>query len=167
MNNKPSYDLASDMLTKLASPENVALFRKDYVVAEDENDAKHVETYEDDSNDAQASEEDTSNAEDDSSDENDSDDVSLALDTAVASLLSASAALDAVGFEKSASLSLKLASFVVDAKKKQDVIKNQKDFKKHVKDVKKEEADKYKSTSKSKSTNSVKPKSKPGTRNKK
>ena len=46
------------------------------------------------------------------------DEAVLAFDQAIGSLLSASAALDAAGLEKSASLSLHLANFVVEAKKK-------------------------------------------------
>ena len=45
-------------------------------------------------------------------------DETLAFDVAIDSLLTASAALDNIGMEKTASLSLKLASLVVEAKKK-------------------------------------------------
>lgn len=124
MKNNFSDSIANEMLKKMASQENVSLFRKDYVIAEDENDAKKVEesSSEEDSSEADkdCSEECSEECCDKDEDDSDADDVSLALDTAVASLLSASAALDAVGFEKSASLSLKLASFVVEAKKKGD-----------------------------------------------
>lgn len=50
---------------------------------------------------------------------------STAFDIAIDSLLTASAALDSVGMEKSSSLSLKLASLVVEAKKKD--VKDKKD----------------------------------------
>lgn len=138
--------MAAEMLVRLASAENVSLFRKDFVVAQDVNDAKKKDLDEDcsdvDDNDAKKkhsdadSDEDCSDADDaddndarkhdSDEDDSDADDMSLALDTAVASLLSASAALDAVGFEKSASLSLKLASFVLEAKKKSDAKKKSK-----------------------------------------
>ena len=61
--------------------------------------------------------EDNSDA-DDNDDEDNSDAQDQALDVALASLLNASAALDSVGFEKSASLSLSIAGFVAEAKAK-------------------------------------------------
>lgn len=57
--------------------------------------------------------------------EPDQDMTSTAFDVAIDSLLTASAALDSVGMEKSSSLSLKLASLVVEAKKKD--VKDKKD----------------------------------------
>jgi len=65
-----------------------------------------------------------------------SDEVELALDTALGNLLSASSAFDAAGFEKSASLTLELANFVVEAKKKAD--KKKKSKKSDKKDSKKD-----------------------------
>ena len=88
----------------------------------DVNPAKDKEVEEDY---CMADDEDDNDAED-SSDDNDaddsSDDVSAALDVALAHLLTASAALDAAGFTKSASLSLSLSEFVSEAaaKKKKD-----------------------------------------------
>lgn len=65
---------------------------------------------------------DESCASDEEEDESMADDsemkTSTAFDLAIDSLLTASAALDSVGMEKSAAFSLKLASFVVTAKKK-------------------------------------------------
>src|SRR6185436_16032743 len=60
---------------------------------------------------------------------------SSALDVAIDSLLTASAALDRAGLERGSSLSLKLASLVVEAKKKEDSKK--KDSKKSNSDSKK------------------------------
>jgi hypothetical protein len=53
-------------------------------------------------------------------------DVLASLDEAFANLLNASAALDAIGFDKSASLSLNLANFLVEAKKKVEDKKSKK-----------------------------------------
>jgi len=85
----------------------------DESAAEDDNDAEDA----DDENDAD--------------DDSDDDDVSNALDASLASLLNASAALDSAGLEKTASLVLDLAGFVVTAKKKaKDSKKKKKDSKK-------------------------------------
>lgn len=69
--------------------------------------------------------------------------VTASLDEAFAHLLNASALLDAVGFEKSAALSLNLAGFLVEAKKKV------KDKKKKKKDSKSKSSGKSNSSSKS------------------
>lgn len=83
---------------------------------------------------------------------------STALDVAIDSLLTASAALDSVGMEKSAAYSLKLASLVVEAKKaKKDKKKGKKGDKKgDKKDSKKETSKSSKSDSKSSSKSSKK-----------
>ena len=67
---------------------------------------------------------------------------SAAFDVAIDSLLTASAALDNVGMEKTASLSLKLASLVVEAKKKKN--EDKKDKEKAAKEKAKEKAAKEK-----------------------
>ena len=130
-----SDSMASEMLTRLASDENASLFRKDFV-PQDQNAAADSKDSKDssDSNDVKDSsgssdDEDCSMADDSDEDDSDADDVSLALDTAVASLLSASAALDSCNFIKSAGLSLRLATFVAEAKKKSDSKKSKKDSK--------------------------------------
>ena len=73
------------------------------------------------------------------------DDATLAFDTAIGSLLSASSALDAAGMVKSATLSLELAQFVVEAKKK---MKDKKKLKKKKMDSGKSKSDSKKSDSK-------------------
>jgi hypothetical protein len=74
-----------------------------------------------DKNKAEDSSTDGSSSSSDSNDVKDgsSDKISSAFDIAIDGLLTASAALDSVGFEKSASLSLRIASFVAEAKKKE------------------------------------------------
>lgn len=90
----------------------------------DDNDARRAKSSDEDSSNADDDDNDArraKNSDDDSSDANDSsaeEMTSSAFDMAIDSLLTASAALDTVGMEKSASLSLKLASLVVEAKKK-------------------------------------------------
>jgi hypothetical protein len=71
---------------------------------------------------------DDNDAADGSSDECAADDekVSSAFDIAIDGLLTASAALDSVGLEKTSTLSLKIASFVVEAKKKEKAKKDEK-----------------------------------------
>jgi len=59
-----------------------------------------------------------------------------AFSVAIDSLLTASAALDAVGMEKTSALSLKLASLVVEAKKKNTKDKKEKKTNKDKKDSK-------------------------------
>lgn len=96
----------------------------------DDNAAKDME------DESCADDSDDENSADDSDDESDADDsdecsaddekVSSALDIAIDGLLTASAALDSVGFEKSSTLSLKIASFVVEAKKKEKEKKSKK-----------------------------------------
>lgn len=89
-----------------------------------------------DSDDANKDSSDSSHADDE---DNASDDIksSAAFDVAIDSLLTASAALDAVGMEKSATFSLKLASLVVEAKKKEKESKKSKKDSKDSKDSKK------------------------------
>jgi len=109
---------------KDSSDENDARKHKD---SSDENDArKHKDSSSEDSSHAddnearkhKKSEEDSSK--DSSKDSSDADDLKseAAFAVAIDSLLTASAALDSVGMEKSAAFSLKLASIVVEAKKK-------------------------------------------------
>lgn len=94
--------------------------------ADDDNDAKkkkkfNFEKKKDDSG-SSSSKSDSSSADDESyaddSDSSDEEKSSMAFNTAIDSLLTASAALDYVGLGRSSSLSLKLASLVVQAKKK-------------------------------------------------
>lgn len=73
------------------------------------------------------------------------DEAVLAFDTAIGNLLSASSALDAAGLVKSATLSLELAQFVVEAKKK---MKDKKKLKKKKMDSGKSKSDSKKSDSK-------------------
>lgn len=76
-------------------------------------------------------------------------DMNMSLDTATASLLSASATLDSIGLFKAATLTLKLAKFVNDSKKKlkeKDSAKN----KKNLKNLKKDKEDKKNDFKKSK-----------------
>jgi hypothetical protein len=82
----------------------------------DDNDARKSKKKDDDEEDEK----------DDKKDEDKADDLSAAaaFDVAIDSLLSASAALDSVGMEKSAALSLRLATLVVEAKKKDKDDKN-------------------------------------------
>jgi len=90
---------------------------------------------------------DDSYADDEESDESDADDSdsdgdsNAAFDVAIDSLLTASAALDSVGMEKSATFSLKLASLIVEAKKDKAEEKKKKDEKK-AKDKEKKEKEK-------------------------
>lgn len=94
----------------------------DDMFADDENDAKDSDKKDSDKKDSEeekGSESDSSSADDDDNDASDPEEMSSsAFDLAIDSLLTASAALDSVGMEKSSSLSLKLASLVVEAKKK-------------------------------------------------
>jgi len=94
----------------------------------DDNDArKKKDSSSDSSSDSQSADDndarkkkDSSDSSSDSSDADDDEDMksSAAFNVAIDSLLTASAALDVVGMEKSAALSLQLASLVVEAKKK-------------------------------------------------
>lgn len=124
MNNKSVSDfVAASMNAVLNSSEHQSLFGGTYKTASDVNEVKDEEETscsadscdaddeEVDENDA--STEDYSFAEDCEEDE----DVSAAYDVAIDSLITASAALDSLGIEKGASVSLKLASLIVEAKK--------------------------------------------------
>lgn len=123
----------------------------------DDNDAKKKKE--------ESSSSDSHSASDGSSDEADSsyaDDMeSSAFDVAIDSLLTASAALDNVGMEKSAALSLKLASIVVEAKKKE------KDSKKSKKDSKKSDSNDARSKKKDDSKKDSKSSSSKGSSKKK
>ncbi len=135
MKTKGFSDLvASDMLAKLASEDHLSLFHKNYVVAEDQTDelnAKDSSVEEEDcsmADDEDADDNDASDSDEDESDADDAeeDDVSNAMDAAVAHLVMACDKLDYIGFEKSASFTAKLASFVAEAKKKSDEKKSDK-----------------------------------------
>jgi hypothetical protein len=65
-------------------------------------------------------------ADDNSAKDGSSDMSSTALDIAIDGLLTASAALDSVGFSKTSALSLRIASLVVEAKKKEKAKKDEK-----------------------------------------
>lgn len=95
----------------------------DDLLASDENDAKDKKKDKEDKKEEEEDKEDKEDKDDkDEKDKNDAFDSeemsSSAFDLAIDSLLTASAALDSVGMEKSSTLSLKLASLVVEAKKK-------------------------------------------------
>lgn len=94
----------------------------DDMFADDENDAKDSDkkdSEKDEEDEDKKSDKDSASADDDDNDASDPEEMSSsAFDLAIDSLLTASAALDSVGMEKSSSLSLKLASLVVEAKKK-------------------------------------------------
>lgn len=80
---------------------------------------------------------------------------STAYDIALDSLLTASAALDSVGFAKSAAISLKIASLVAEAAKKKEKAKGKKDEKSTSKSKKEDSKSKSKKEdSKSKSSKS-------------
>jgi len=123
-NNSVSDFVASTMDALLGSEEYKTLFHKGFVSqaqAEEPTEESSVDNSDaDDFVDADA------NASDDGDDNDmrggscsDADEkMSSAFDVAINSLLTASAALDYAGMESGSSLSLKLASFVVDAKKK-------------------------------------------------
>jgi hypothetical protein len=116
----------------------------------DDNDAKKKKEESSDSsdsssaddNDAKKKKEESSDSSDSSSADDEDMKSSTAFDVAIDSLLTASAALDNVGMEKSASLSLKLASLVVEAKKKKNSDKKEKE--KAAKEKAKEKASKEK-----------------------
>jgi len=177
MSNKSVSDfVAAAMDAALKSQEYKSLFGTQYKFASDENDAKKHEhkcekcgkdmdscmcdsaMADDNAAKDKDDEGDSSYAKDhsdgDSSDASDgsSDDSkhSAAFDVAIDSLLTASAALDSVGMEKSASFSLKLASLVVEAKKKDKKDKKDSNFKKMMDAKKKKKMmdDKKKSDSK-------------------
>ena len=125
-NNSVSDFVASTMDALLGSEEYKTLFHKGFVSnASDESaeksteDKSHAEDFTLDNNDA-ADDDDNNEVSDNNDMKGEScsaeEKVSTALDVAIDSLLTASAALDSVGLESSSSLSLKLASFVVEAK---------------------------------------------------
>lgn len=96
-----------------------------------------------DDNDAKKHKDSSSSSSSDSSKADDDDDMKAQAAFAVAldSLLTASAALDAVGMEKTAEVSLRLASLVAEAKKKdKDSKKSKKDSKDSKKDSKKSDS---------------------------
>jgi len=92
----------------------------------DDNDAKKKWNFEKKEKSSDSSDADDNDARkhkkeessEDSSSANDGLEVATAFDIAIDSLLTASAALDTIGFDKSATISLKLASFITEAKKK-------------------------------------------------
>jgi len=171
MKNKSVSDLvAFAMNENLESEAHKSLFGGEYVVraeqdvaCADDNHAEHKSSEdcdmandkEDDDDDNYAKDadgdDDDNDADDEDEDDNDADDVSLALDTAAANLITASAALDAAGFEKTASLSLQMATFICNAaaKKKKDS-KDKKKSDKKKSDAKKS-SEKKKSDDKKKS----------------
>jgi hypothetical protein len=167
MNNKSVSDfVAAAMNAALQSEEHKSLFNTQYKFAstEDENDAKdkcskcdkkHDECKCGDSmmaddNDAKKKKdsEDSKDSRDSSSaDDQDSEELSsAAFDVAIDSLLTASAALDSVGLARGSALSLKLASLVVEAKKKDS--SKDKDKEKAAKEKAKEKAAKEKEKAK-------------------
>lgn len=91
VSNDPSTGFSEDIVWEWRAPDD--MFAPDYLP--DESKDNSDSSYADDS----------------------SDDVSAAYDVAIDSLITASAALDSLGLEKSATVSLKLASFIVEAKK--------------------------------------------------
>jgi hypothetical protein len=126
MNNKSVSDyVAATMDAVLKSEAHQTLFGTKY--ASDENEAKKCSCGEDGcscgdtqmaSDELEVKEE---SCEQDSSCADDlPEDDNSAYDVAIDGLLSASAALDSIGFEKSAIISLNLASLIVEAKKKND-----------------------------------------------
>lgn len=149
MSNKNISDyVAAAMDAALKSEAHQSLFGTQYKYASDQSDAKDKcskcgdkcscgDTMMADDQDAKKKKEleDSSSADDqdakkkkdsedsssDSKDSSSADDlsVSAAFDVAIDSLLTASAALDQVGLEKSSAFSLKLATLVVEAKKKE------------------------------------------------
>lgn len=138
--------VASDMNARLASDEHKSLFRG--VFASEEAPEVDVASADDkeDEEEKDCSMADDAEAED--ADDNEADDVSMAFDTAVASLLTASAALDVVGFEKAATMSVNLATLVVEAAKKAKDSKKKDSKKSDKKDSKDSKKDSKKSDKK-------------------
>lgn len=180
MNNKSVSDfVAATMNAVLNSKEHQSLFKTAQF-----NDVAPVDAPELsevlDVNDASTSEtscdndEDESCANDDSCDQDKDDEScvddepmeSAAYDVAIQSLLTASAALDSIGMEKSATVSLKLASLIVDAKKLEKSTKSTKVKKDNKKDGKKDSKKDGKDSKKSKpaSKPASKPTSKPASK---
>ena len=165
MKNKSVSDfVAAAMDAALKSDEHKSLFNTQYkyASAEDENDAKdkcskcdkkHDECKCGDSmmaddNDAKKKKdsEDSKDSKDSSSADDQEEMSSAAFDVAIDSLLTASAALDSVGLSRGSAFSLKLASLVVEAKKK-DAAKD-KEKEKAAKEKAKEKAAKEKEKAK-------------------
>jgi hypothetical protein len=121
---KLSDKIASDMRAYLESDECERVFGTKMATASTEEDSCAAHDHSSEEMDARdhSSEEDCGDATDHKDEEDcdmaEDEKVSVALSTALASLLTASAALDSVGFEKSASLSLDVANFISEAKKK-------------------------------------------------
>jgi hypothetical protein len=178
MNNKSvSNFVAAAMDAALKSAEHKSLFGTQYKFASevDENDAKggcakckkescecmdssmsDDQNLSDDENDARKKKkevEESSSSSSSSSDSSSADDdanmaAEAAFNVAIDSLLTASAALDRVGLEKSAAYSLKLASFVVEAKKVDEKAAKAKAKAKADKEKAKAKADKEKAKAK-------------------
>lgn len=131
MNNKSVSDfVAATMDAVLKSQEHNSLFNTTYKFASDENSAETMEDSNEDScsanDDIEADDNDAETVEVFEEDTSDADDLNAGLydvsanyDVAIDSLLTASAALDSVGLERSSTVSLKLASLVLEAKKKE------------------------------------------------
>lgn len=162
MNKNVSDFVAATMDAVLKSDRHKSLFGTTYKFAADMCDKCHkiectcdASSADDSDDDTTTSIEDTASAfdgtvvndtnhvydeEDDSCEANDEEMLSSAFDVAIDSLLTASAALDKVGLPRGSSFSLKLASLVVEAKKKEDSKK--KDSKKSSKDSRKKNSKK-------------------------
>lgn len=148
-NEDMSNMIASQMYKTLSSPEHQEIFGLDKTAQTmaEKADAKDKKEEKEDSHSAKDSKEskesDEHSAKDskeEKSDKSDADDLKakypaeswdaddgvVAFDEAISNLLKASSALDAAGLEKSASLTLDLAGFVVEAKKKADKKKKSK-----------------------------------------
>lgn len=133
MNNKSISDfVANSMNDALNSDEYKQLFGTQIKTASDENDVKEEVEEE-----VEELEEDSAEADDMGVEEEASPVYAVAID----SLLTASAALDALNMGRGATLSLKLAELVLAAKKKDSEDKEEKDSKKEEKGSKKEEKD--------------------------
>jgi hypothetical protein len=146
MRNKNVSDfVANTMASLLKSAEHQSLFNPyKYASAQDSQDANQAN---DDivNNDVLNVDEkkDTSCADDNCADNN----ISTAYDIAIDSLLTASAALDSLGLGKGSAFSLKLASFVVEAKKKDSKeVANKKNVKKDKEDIEGEKESKKSKT---------------------
>lgn len=148
--------VALGMNETLQNDEFKALFGVTYKTAGEECKECHKDPCkcDDSSADDGSSEEEDSSAADDNAakddkdtdkdtEKSDWDDKSAALDVAIEGLLKASAALDSVGFEKSATASLNLAGLIAEAKKKQltDKEKAKKEKEKAKKEKEKEKRD--------------------------
>ncbi|HEY5268016.1 MAG TPA: hypothetical protein VII94_02685 [Candidatus Saccharimonadales bacterium] len=142
---KCSKDKESCMCDSAMADDNDARKKKedssDSSSASDWNDARKKKedsdssSADDDDNDARKKKEDS----DSSSADDEELEAAAAFDVAIDSLLTASAALDSVGLGQGSSLTLKIASLVVQAKKKEE--KSKKDEKKKKDDKKKSSKD--------------------------